>query len=306
MLPLVLQLQADALNSDISVSDLLLKAKVVATKLNVTDFLQWVECEINGYRDTNEVPNYREIRGTVQGYNPYRGWQNVIWPNSDMENTASTRRVFQSLSSLEDLVGDHNADTLYFPFPANLQHELARLTDFQTEFHLEIPKSSIVGIVHAVRTTILDWSLQLERAGILGDGMQFSADEKKNAKSVSSEPHFHIGNVQNLSVLGSVSDQATVTLHQSAQYTDNDMQSILRVVKEIEKNIGNLPAEPKEKIETHLTTLKSELAKPTPESTKIRSILLSIKSIAEGTVGSLIASGIVSLITPYIGLTTNR
>ena len=119
MLPLVLQLQSDALNSDISVSDLLLKAKVVATKLNATDFLQWVECEINGYRDTNEVPNYREIRGTVQGYNPYKGWQNVIWPNSDMENTASTRRVFQSLSTLEDLLEDQNAGTLYFPFPAN-------------------------------------------------------------------------------------------------------------------------------------------------------------------------------------------
>jgi hypothetical protein len=73
MLPLVLQLQADALNSDVSVSDLLLKAKVVATKLDLTDFLQWIEHELNGYTDKNEVPMYRKIRGRAQAYNTYYG-----------------------------------------------------------------------------------------------------------------------------------------------------------------------------------------------------------------------------------------
>jgi hypothetical protein len=296
VLPLVLQLQTDALNQDISVSDLLLKAKVVATKLNLETFLQVIEHEINGYTEKNEVPEYRKIRGSVQAYDLYQGWISVLFNNSDMENTISTHTVFHPLSYLENLIGDRDSNGSFsLTFPANAQQVLAQLTDCRTKFQLEISKSSLVGIVYAVREAILDRSLQLEKAGILGDGMQFSTDEKKKAQIA--EHHYHI---QNVGVLGDVSGQATVTSNQSAQYTAKDLQSLIGVVKEIEKNLGNLPAEPKENLVAHLADLKSELAKTTPESTKIKSILLSIKNIAEGTVGSLIASGILSLITPFI------
>jgi hypothetical protein len=47
MEPLVLQLQAECLNSRVSILEVLRKALVVARKLSLTDAQVWVEKELN-------------------------------------------------------------------------------------------------------------------------------------------------------------------------------------------------------------------------------------------------------------------
>ena len=71
MSSLVEELQRDALDSKINVSDLLRKSLVVATKLNLADFRKWVECELNGYGKDDGLPDYRLIRCQVQSTNPF-------------------------------------------------------------------------------------------------------------------------------------------------------------------------------------------------------------------------------------------
>jgi len=44
-----------------------------------------------------------------------------------------------------------------------------------------VQRSQLRGILDAVRTSVLNWSLKLEADGIVGDGMSFSPDEKKIA-----------------------------------------------------------------------------------------------------------------------------
>jgi hypothetical protein len=51
MTSLVEELQRDALDSSVSVLDLLRKALVVATKLNIDEFKEWIELELKGYSD---------------------------------------------------------------------------------------------------------------------------------------------------------------------------------------------------------------------------------------------------------------
>jgi hypothetical protein len=62
--PIVLQLQEDALDKGVSVSDLLLNAKLVATKLDLRDAATWIEHELNGYTDAPDIPEY-ETTGRV-------------------------------------------------------------------------------------------------------------------------------------------------------------------------------------------------------------------------------------------------
>jgi hypothetical protein len=45
-LPIVLKLQADALDQNVSVTDLLRTAKVIANKLGATDALTWIDREL--------------------------------------------------------------------------------------------------------------------------------------------------------------------------------------------------------------------------------------------------------------------
>src|SRR4028119_1385784 len=75
---LVWELQRDALNREISVLFLLRKALVVARKLNIQEFQQWVEKELNGYPEISYLPQYRFMFGELKAFNPYRGWIPVI------------------------------------------------------------------------------------------------------------------------------------------------------------------------------------------------------------------------------------
>lgn len=58
MSAIVLELQQDALNPSVSALNLLRKALVVATKLNIEEFQQWIELELNGYKGA-PIPEYR-------------------------------------------------------------------------------------------------------------------------------------------------------------------------------------------------------------------------------------------------------
>ena len=71
MAGLVSELQRDALDTNVKVSELLRKAYVVATKLNIPDFKNWIQKELNGYGfDKDEIPNYRLLTGEIKYYNP--------------------------------------------------------------------------------------------------------------------------------------------------------------------------------------------------------------------------------------------
>ena len=48
---LVLELQKEALDQSVSTLSLLRKSLVVATKLKLQDFKDWIASEINGYKD---------------------------------------------------------------------------------------------------------------------------------------------------------------------------------------------------------------------------------------------------------------
>src|SRR3954471_21626278 len=75
---LVLQLQSDAMDSSVPITDLLRKAKAVAVKLKQNELLQWLEYEITGYTKGAEIPTYRKQYSRLQFLNPVRGWCPVV------------------------------------------------------------------------------------------------------------------------------------------------------------------------------------------------------------------------------------
>jgi hypothetical protein len=69
---------------------------------------------------------------------------------------------------------------------------------------LQFGKSAIHVILDAVRNTILEWSLKLELAGILGSEMSFSSDERttasENAASLRPSVYISIGRMENSTI----------------------------------------------------------------------------------------------------------
>lgn len=295
MSSLVIELQRDALNRVVKTSDLLRKALVVARKLGIVDFEAWVNHELSGYPEQSAVPDYRIVRGEVKAWNPYNGmWIPMLMEDVARAEQLSKRASVQSVAELEALVsGADKSGSLQMPFSKALTASLMRNANAPLAPTLIISTVSLIGILDVVRNTVLDWSMQLEADGILGEGMTFSAAERERATStINNITHFHA------SVSNSQIQQFTE--HSSQTLSSNvDLNALAELLTTIRTFLPSLELAPVElaEAEVELRTLELQAASPKPKFGVVRESLKSLRTIVEGGAGSLLASGIAAEIT---------
>ena len=76
------------------------KAYLVAKKLKLKEFEEWLNQEQNGYK--KEIPEYRNITGEIKAWNPYHGWIPMIL-SAKVADIVSRRPIPNSISSLLDV-----------------------------------------------------------------------------------------------------------------------------------------------------------------------------------------------------------
>src|ERR1700729_3911052 len=103
MQPLVLALEADCLDPNVSILEVLRKALVVARKLSLTDAQAWMQKELSGYKSGDDAPPHRIIVGQIVAWNPYNGWIPVIFQDAREASYRSRCFVGQAIGALEDL-----------------------------------------------------------------------------------------------------------------------------------------------------------------------------------------------------------
>jgi len=150
----------------------------VAAKLDLPDFLAWIEKELGGYSSGDTVPSYRVVSGEVRGWNPYHGWMPIVWQDANERIRSSTQPLIQSIGEISDLV-NRGSNQLAAPMGSAKLGSLSSGFKMHTNIQLQIYRSALVGILDAVRNQILDWSLKLEKEGITGSGMSFSKTKRR-------------------------------------------------------------------------------------------------------------------------------
>jgi hypothetical protein len=179
MKPLVIRFQEDLTTGSKKITDQLRTAKLISAKLELAVVQDWIGHELDGYPiDSAKLPKYRFISGgQLQFYNPAHGWIPA------MAQAFTNIPIYRPIAELESY---NKGDLLYF-MPA----KKIRLTDLIgdsgliTSFpqRIEFSISAAIGILEAVRNRLLEWSIELERQGILGENMSFKDEEKAIAKN---------------------------------------------------------------------------------------------------------------------------
>ncbi len=215
---LVLELQAEAVNGSIAVDAILRKALVVARKLRLSEFESWVNLEMNGYSGT-EVPGYRVIQGELVA----RRQNGELIPffvgeskaHRDMTNWCERGPIGVIQSAVEGALAK-TSEYLVIDFPQDILLLIMKDTFPSWVPVLRLNKLTYVRILDSVRNAILDWSLRLEKDGILGEGMSFTQREKEVAHRKENElaPVINIINVENM--ISSSIQQASPYSNQSA------------------------------------------------------------------------------------------
>ncbi len=237
MTGIVLQLQQLAADGETSAGDLIRKARMVATKLKLTEFNDWLGHELHGYSAETKVPEYRVMHGDLRARNPMNGVLMPVRFDPDLTEKFSRVECRESIGSLEELL-NAESDSLQVPF---MPRELAIVHSLMDEFDRtwvlpfrRISPSQLTAIVDRVRSTILDWALELEAKGILGDEMTFTPDEQQRAANI------HIGSFQG--ILGDVT-HSTVSQNLEMNVSRNDFESLREMMlgmKIPDVEVGNL------------------------------------------------------------------
>src|SRR5262249_3990831 len=155
-------------------------AKIAATKLNLKDALVWIDRELNGYMDlkVEDLPPYRRLMGIPEAYNPVHGWQPIQFPDTKPADIISEAYIGWPLGAIEKSVGERSGGNYALPYRPELKISIQQSIGFRVDVHISIQRAQLWNIVEQVRNLILNWSLELEKVGVLGEAMHFSAQEK--------------------------------------------------------------------------------------------------------------------------------
>jgi hypothetical protein len=212
---IILELQEEALKSDADILSLLRKSSLIARKLSLKEFQEWINNELNGYKAVDKLPEYRKITGELKGWNPVNGWIPVMLFDNKTEEILTSRGIFDSIPSLNSLLSDSNKN-FSISMNANANSIISKNTGFTTTYNLFISPNSISNIIEQVKNKVLDWAITLEENGILGEGLRFTTKEKEIAKN---EPQI-VNYINNF--YGDVSDS------QLQEGTTNSKQKLMK------------------------------------------------------------------------------
>ncbi|MFC5371411.1 hypothetical protein ACFPIF_02530 [Brevundimonas faecalis] len=233
MSSLVEELQRDALDPNTSIPVLLRKVKLVAAKLRLEGTGEWVDAELNGY--SRETPDYRIKRGDVRWWNPYRGWLPVQGADMIMSKL-SEKRVGESVSALEALAASTD-DNFHIPVSHDIAAQILKIEFLGTpKVAVFFNKNVFTDILDQVRTRVLDWALELEKAGIMGEGVSFSPVEKERAANV----NITVGTMSGNLMAGDVSGpNARANMGSTDNSSNNIGDTLTQLSKAIEAGVEN-------------------------------------------------------------------
>jgi hypothetical protein len=289
MASLVLDLQRECLDSQLSLPPLLRKALVIAKKLKISEFEDWIGNELNGYYEKPDVPPYRMAQTSVEVQDSWGRWSPMPFPNSEIEKLVATVPVLDSVAEVEEILhGARKADAGRISIPFSPEHAHALMNGQEARFRPMrfVRLQNLCGILDSVRTEILNWTLKLEGDGILGEGMTFSRDEQRKAAAVQQSVHYHIGTMTQ-SQIQHGSDHSSAELNVGS-IAPEDVQKFVALLKENTSRFGGNAAQ----LSSDADALETQLKMPQPDRSLLRSILMSIKTTLEGAAGNVIASGL--------------
>ncbi len=206
------------------------EAKLISAKLRLEDVEHWVSYELSGYPAESDPPAYRAFSPScVEIRNPVSGW-------SFAGHFSQRIKAHEPIAEIERLSkGGQLTMSLHQNF--KVSDGLGGALGSNWPQRLVIDAGQYVNIVDAVRNELLQWTVELEKRGIVGENMSF--DEKEKSSAI-----HQFFNIQKFTgVFGNVTN-SQVTLH--------DYSSIHQVLKSTQ-----VPQDQRNELENIMDELKS-------------------------------------------------
>jgi hypothetical protein len=300
--PLIIQIQEATLDTKSSITDALRKAKLACTKLSLTEFGNWVDLELNGYmgKRAAELPEYRKLHGVPQAYSPYQGWQPIVFKSTKPLKSVSFAPVGMPISAIESLVRSANSGGVFhFPYPPELHQKLMESLNWgPSNIQIQLGHSQVVNVIDAVRNMLLDWTIEMEKQGILGNDLIFTPEDRMKAATTHPVNHIHIGKV------------GAFVQHADRSVVQGGIESVLgltegvrNLVEQVEQLLpaANLPVQVQKDTHAALGELRTETASTSPDIGRLQRGLESLKRVLSPAGEHLVKIAVDAAVTKLLG-----
>ena len=233
------EIQTDLVNESASLANTLRKAKILANEIGLSEFREWIDCELNGYKDRESVPEYRVVHPTnfCTVTNGRVVVSNEMLPIVQLPDAV---RDFAENYVFFDGVGELEAQASTAPLYRQWPQEFLMFVREYTEWtnhgevvnvHQPIPAHTILGILDQVKNRLLDFVLGLQNYNITPENMKNQTETQETARNVF---HFSIYGNQNTIASGENVSQAINTV------TKGDIDSLLNFLRELNLSDDNI------------------------------------------------------------------
>lgn len=185
------QIIKDLANGKCDLGTALKRTKVLLKLLGNEEVLQWINCEIEGYKNEDTIPEYRSFMGVfvgtymigTMGY--HENYRNVSIPMGKMPEKKRelilTAQVNQGISTLEQMLKDPNG-RFSKPIPADIYRAIEKYIDDPffsiISGNVLVDKMQVMNIIPRVENTLLDMLLLLEKEFGNLDELDIDVDSK--------------------------------------------------------------------------------------------------------------------------------
>lgn len=158
-------LKEKILTPEVKVSDLLREAKIIAYELEDKEILEWIDKELNGYKD-DPVPQYRKLRGVPVIWVPNRGWV-PISPSTEQDvefiEKISEYPEGEAIPKLEEMISSSSLEGRphFARYSLRLERTILEKVGYNTNAAIMVSTSDLSKILEAVKNKLLDWIINI-------------------------------------------------------------------------------------------------------------------------------------------------
>ncbi len=238
------------------------------------------------------------MRGTPQVWNPYHGYQDLRCETEETARILSTIPLGMSVDAMEDRT---STGPLVFPYPTKIENQIMQGMERPAmKPSLHVTESTIRGVLGRIRTIVLQWSLDLEKRGVIGEGATFSDKERSQASAIT------IGTfIQG--VTGSQLQVNSPGANQQHGLSADQLTDLTKLVQLVTSVLDGNTAQTDElnELRAEIATIRAQVSSPKPKRSVLKESLSSVRAILEGTASEVLAGSLPALMPMLAHLTSS-
>jgi hypothetical protein len=170
---LLREIQSAATDQSTDIATVLRKAKILAARLQNPEFERWVDHELKGYPESEDLPSYRIAKVSaicnLRDVRGGRSWDDApvflsVLPDF-LKEIATVARLYNPISTYSAMIATDHEIRARWPQEYAVLHAGKGYNGFEcVGAWSAVPRTSIIALVDAVRTRVLEFALKIEAA----------------------------------------------------------------------------------------------------------------------------------------------